>query len=263
MDLTTKQYNEICENCKNISIKFGLQDEWEDLLHNVFLSSSNKDIDNVVHYITRSFKNRCIDFKRKKVVKYQSVDNLELVDEEESNYSTTAGAIIDAVDTELLLNVPALDKLLFISYFKEGLSYLKTSKKFKIANKTTIEKINNLVKYLCLIKIGKFYQKMKKSTEVKVRDEAYVKYVECVTSAHFGYSFNYDLFSEACEVILNVTLLKQDKYNKEKLKQAAAKLFNEIYVQVEPEPVIQEEEIKDDKPKRVSKNSRKTDTKQL
>jgi len=264
--VTDKEYKSIAKKCKIIAKGFKIEDDYEDILQNVFISSLNKNVDNVESYITKSFRNRCIDIKRKKQLEYVSVDNIDVLDDKESNYSETAAALIYAIESEPFLNIPAIDKMLFLTYFKEGLSYINTSKKHKIDNSTSINKIKNLIQYICLIKLNKFFtkynKKMKKVDSVVLKPE-YEKYGECVLSARNGYYFNYDLFKDACEVA-GIILSKTDKFNKEKLKQAADKLFNLMFVEVKDdiefvkEEVINDiKEVEDDKPRKGSRKPNK------
>lgn len=91
------------------------------------------------------------------------------------------------------------------------------------------------------------------------------KYNECITNAHKGLFFNYDIFKEACKFILNIELEKNDKYNREKLKQAALKMYNLIYTQDLPkeDTILIKNNIEDGKitNKPVKKNSKNVNKK--
>lgn len=240
--VTDKEYKELYIDCEKVAVKYRIDvEEIGDILHNIYLSSYNKEITNVKGYFYKAFINRCIDITRKR--KYNTVDIFDTDKEEEIEiedvFIEKAATIIDTVNENLLLHIPEIDKQLFRAFILANVSFTKLSLQFNIAKAIVISKVNNLVRYLCFINTGKMYIKNiirhnkrihKKVMVYKIRKQEYMKYADCITSAHLGYSFNYEVFKTAGEEMLGMTFSSTDKHNKEKLKQAAQKLYDELYV---------------------------------
>ena len=259
--ITQKQHEKLLRDCTLMASRYGIKDieDIRDILQNCYLSSLDKTVVNFVPYIFISFKNRCIDYhKHRKSSNYKEKVKLDytMTEDLEVNESLEiASLILDCLDMDFYFHIPIVYKNMFKDYFLNNKSYANIAKENKMNLSRTIETITNLTNYSCLLTIGTFYIKQFKLVNNKktykimqhtLRKTEYLKYTECITSAHFGYHFNFELFREACREMLFIELAPMDKHNREKLKQAALKLFTELYRVDEVKQTVIEEPVKID-----------------
>ena len=281
--VTQAEHEKLLRDCASLAFKYHIKniDDVKDILQDCYYSSLNKTVINIPAYIYVSFRNNCIDeYRRRKSAVYMKEvslselktipldDNKIDIDSSDLDALDIAQLILDSLNKDYFLHIPTLHKDMYRSYYMElgkKESYKDIASKNNMRLSTTIEIITNLTNYCCLLTMGKFYSKFRKVINKKtfyqifmhtLRKQEYLKYSECITSAHYGYHFNFDLFKEACKEMLSIELVPMDKHNKEKLKQAALKLFTELYrvdevtqstvTKSEVEPVnIEQNETKD------------------
>lgn len=253
--VTQKEHEKLLKSCTSIAFKFRIKnkDDIADMLQDCYVSSISKTAINIPAYVYISFRNKCIDeYRRRKSSSYmKEVDlsylkqtpseNIVLdIDSSELDALDIAQLVLDSLDKDFFLHIPVLHKNMYKSYFTnvKTESYKEISTKNNMRLSTTIDIITNLTNYCCLLIMGKFYSKFRTVINKKniyqiymhtLRRQEYLKYTECITSAHFGYHFNFELFREAAKEMMSIELLPMDKHNREKLKQAALKLFTELY----------------------------------
>jgi RNA polymerase sigma factor (sigma-70 family) len=278
MQLTEQQYLKLLSDCKKVAFKFNIKsEEAGDIFHNVYLKVYDKEItSNIEGYFYKAFVNHCLDLVKKSGFKrdrrtnsidlrFEETYTDELI--EKSSSIETSEVIIDTLNDTLLPDVPELDKQMFRLYFILNKSYATIAKDLGYSRDTVIQKVTNLTKYLCYMNTSKMWskridtinnKKIKTVMRNTLRKQEYLKYVDTVTNAQFGYSFNYELFKEASLNMLNKVITDTDKHNREKLKQLAQLLFDELYT-VDKETIDEIKPIKDDTTikKKVVKNTNK------